>query len=253
MRITIRFYEELNDFIKDYPHKRDITFNVKDRRTVKDLIESQFGVPHVEVDLILVNGVSVGFDYVVKEGDRISVYPMFERLDIQEVARLGKGPLRDVRFVLDGHLGKLAKYLMLMGFDVDYKNDRDDVELAAISQDEKRILLTRDRRLLMRKNVDHGLIVRHSDPMKQIVEILNRLHLWQSIDPFSRCLCCSGELIAFDKNTALFKELKKHIPEGVLEWCYSYKVCSECGRIYWEGSHKEHMKKTVAEIMHYKP
>lgn len=250
MYVTVRFYEELNDFLKYLPKKQDILFESKDRRSVKDLIESM-GVPHVEVDLILVNGESVGFDYIVEEGDRISVYPMFERIDIESVSRLNKEPLRQVKFVLDVHLGKLAKYLMLLGFDVDYKPYRDDPELAEISHKEKKILLTQDRRLLMRKIVTHGLIVRNSDPFKQIIEILNRLDLWDHVNPLSICLHCGGVLRPLD-NDELGDHLHR-IPEAVQKWCDKFIICDQCNNIYWDGSHLEHIKRTISQIMMHRP
>ena len=118
-RVTIRFYEELNDFLEPSRRKSDIEIVFPERRSVKDLIES-FGVPHVEVDLILVNGESVDFSRIVADGDRISVYPVFETLDIGPVTRLRPDPLREPRFVLDVHLRKLARRLRLLGFDVDF-------------------------------------------------------------------------------------------------------------------------------------
>jgi len=252
MLITIRFYEELNYFLKNFPQKQDIVYESKDKRSVKDLIES-FGVPHVEVDLILVNGESVGFDYPVQEGDRISVYPMFEMLDIKTVSRLEKQPLRQIKFVLDVHLGKLARYLLLLGFDTDYKTYRDDPELAEIAYREKRILLTRDRKLLMRKIVDHGLIVRNSDPFLQIIEILNRLDLWDQVQPLSRCVHCSGPLQPLNQDSEEFIEKQHLIPNSVLQWCSTYVYCSHCGHVYWEGNQFEHLKRKIERIMANRP
>ena len=137
-RVTVRFYEELNDFLRRDRRKRDIEFSFDGRRSVKDLIES-FGVPHVEVDLVLVNGESVGFDYIVADGDRISVYPVFESLDIRNVTRLRPEPLRDARFVLDVHLRKLAHRLRLLGFDAVFDGRLDDPDLAG-PRDERHLL-----------------------------------------------------------------------------------------------------------------
>ncbi|HON80431.1 MAG TPA: Mut7-C RNAse domain-containing protein, partial [Spirochaetota bacterium] len=145
-RVTIRFYEELNDFLPRQDRKRDIEVSFNGRRSIKDFIESM-GVPHVEVDLILVHGISVDFNYLIQDGDRISVYPVFERLSIEGVTRLRPAPLRLTRFVLDVHLRKLARRLRLLGFDTDYDEHRDDPELAELSAKENRILLTRDRGL----------------------------------------------------------------------------------------------------------
>ena len=158
-----RFYEELNDFLP--PGRRKVTFvhAWKGTASVKDIVES-LGVPHTEVDLILANGESVDFAYRPKDGDRISVYPMFESFDISPAQRLRPRPLREPRFVLDGHLGRLARYLRMLGFDTLWSNDADDEKLAHISQQQTRTLLTRDQGLLKRKDVTRGYWVRSTAP-----------------------------------------------------------------------------------------
>ena len=242
--ITIRFYEELNDFLKNYPLKQDIDFTFSGKRSVKDLIES-FGVPHVEVDLILVNGEPVDFEYALCDGDRISVYPMFERLNIQSASHLKKPPLRVSRFVLDVHLGKLAKHLRLLGFDTDYSRDRGDKELAEISAEENRILLTRDRQLLMRKIVQRGLIIRSDYHEEQLLEVLDKIDLWESIKPFTRCMSCNGLLVQLPMDCKLFNQLKNAIPEGVISWCSEYNYCRSCLKVYWKGSHYEELLQRI--------
>lgn len=236
INITIRFYEELNYFLKKYPKKQDIHFNYSGKRSIKDLIEN-FGVPHVEVDLILVNSNPVDFNYIVKNNDRISVYPMFESLNITKTTLLREIPLRNTKFVVDVHLGKLARNLRLLGFDTDYKNDRNDAELAEISSKENRILLTRDRHLLMRRIITHGFVIRSEIPIIQIAEVLNRLDLWDSISPFSRCVQCNSKLQDLKNNNRIYTELLKQIPQKVKEWCYEYSYCSNCKKVYWKGSH----------------
>ena len=246
--IIIRFYEELNDFLQHSKKKRDIEFSFKGRRSVKDLVES-FGVPHVEVDLILVNGDSVDFSYIVQDSDRISVYPVFESVSIDNVTRLRPKSLRDLKFVLDVHLGKLVKRMRLLGFDVDYDKSRDDEELAMISENENRVLLSRDRQLMMRKNVSRGLYIRSTDPEKQIIELLERLDLWRLCSPFTRCVECNNfiEMLEFEGDD--FNAVKDQIPEGVLVWCKEYFICQGCRRIYWKGSHYDKMIKIVEKII----
>ncbi len=248
-RIVIRFYEELNDFLPAAYRKRDIDFEFKGRRSVKDLIES-FGVPHVEVDLILVNGESVGFSRIVEHGDRISVYPVFETLDVGSVTRLSPDTLRDPRFVLDVHLRKLARRLRLMGFDVDYHPDRDDDALAEIADREGRILLSRDRQLMMRKIISRGLYVRNTDPAKQVTEVLERLDLWALCRPFTRCIECNGMIEALDPPGPDSAGIMDLIPPGVRSWCTEYYRCRGCGRIYWKGSHYEKLRNKVEMIYH---
>ena len=228
--ITIRFYEELNDFLKNYPLKTDIPFSFKGKRSIKDLIEN-FGVPHVEVDMILINGKPVRFDYIVENGDRISVYPVFERFNIGHTSLLRDYTLRTSKFVLDVHLGKLAKHLRLLGFDTDYTRFRDDPELAEISDKEHRILLTRDRQLLMRSIVQWGLIIRSDQPIQQIVEVLNKLDLWDEIKPFTRCKSCNGIIKQIPPDSNKFETLKINIPEKVLKWCSEFTYCSSCNKV----------------------
>lgn len=248
-RVTIRFYEELNDFLPPVKRKKDIDFEFPGRRSVKDLIES-FCVPHVEVDLILANGKSVNFSYIVNDGDRISVYPVFETLDIGTVTRLRPAPLRDPRFVLDVHLQKLARRLRLLGFDVDYQPDRDDAELADIAERENRILLSRDRQLMMRKKVTRGLYVRNTDAEKQVNEVLDRLDLRGRCRPFTRCIECNGAIESLDVTDGGSSDLADRIPPGVRSWCREYYRCRGCGRIYWKGSHYEKLKKRLEGILH---
>jgi uncharacterized protein with PIN domain len=248
-RVTIRFYEELNDFLPPVKRKKDIDFEFPGRRSVKDLIES-FCVPHVEVDLILANGKSVNFSYIVNDGDRISVYPVFETFDIGTVTRLRPAPLRDPRFVLDVHLQKLARRLRLLGFDVDYQPDRDDAELADIAERENRILLSRDRQLMMRKKVTRGLYVRNTDAEKQVNEVLDRLDLRGRCRPFTRCIECNGAIESLDVTDGGSSDLADRIPPGVRSWCREYYRCRGCGRIYWKGSHYEKLKKRLEGILH---
>ncbi len=237
----IRFYAELNDFLPTHRRGKTIPHCFQQNPAVKDLIES-LGVPHTEVDLILVNGESVDFDHPVHDADRISVYPVFESIDLTPILRVRPHPLREVRFVLDIHLGKLASLLRLLGFDTLYKNDYDDPELARISRTEGRILLTRDRGLLKRSLVTHGYCVREHNPRAQIKEVLRRFDLARGFIPFSRCLRCNGLIRPVGKN-----EILQLIPSGVQKRFVSFYRCDSCRGVYWEGSHYEKLKKEVEE------
>src|SRR5262245_8675751 len=189
-----RFYEELNDYLPPGQRKQTITRDITGTPSVKDAIES-FGVPHTEIDLILVDGRSVRFERKLLGGERVAVYPEFERFDISPLHRLRPKPLRQPRFVADVHLGTLARFLRLLGFDTRYGNGFDDAELAAITSREKRILLTRDVGLLKRKAVVRGQWLRSRDPEQQVAEIVDALHLKRSFRPFTRCMACNGELV----------------------------------------------------------
>jgi hypothetical protein len=240
--VQIRFYEELNDFL---PHeKRKISFqhHFKQPGSVKDMIEA-LGVPHTEIDLILVNGKSVDFNYLVQDGDQISVYPVFESMDITPITRLRPAPLRHTRFVLDSHLGRLAAYLRMFGFDTLYRNDYDDPTLADISVNEHRILLTRDRQLLMRKQISHGYFVRATQPQKQLLEIISRFDLYSSQLPFTRCMHCNGNIMPVAK-----KKIMSHLMPHTIAWRNEFWQCNQCRKIYWKGTHYRRMQQLITAI-----
>jgi uncharacterized protein with PIN domain len=239
---TFRFYEELNDFLA--PERRKTTFaHIFERRaSVKDMIES-FGVPHTEVDLILANGNSVDFQYIVGDGDRISVFPVFESLDISPVMRLRPKPLRHPKFVVDTNLGRLARYLRLLGLDCLYRNNFQDGELARLSSEQNRILLTRDRALLQRKIITHGYFVRETAPRRQVREVLLRFDLRGLLTPFTRCTRCNGAI----------DTVEKHVIEDRLEpktrrYFDQFRMCRDCGQVYWKGSHHVRAQRLVEEL-----
>jgi uncharacterized protein len=227
----IRFYAELNDHLSpDRRHKTlEKPFFVPG--TVKDFIES-FGVPHTEIELIIVNGESVPFSYMVRDGDRIAVYPMFESFDISRELRVRPQVLRETKFVLDVHLGRLAAYLRMLGFDAVYGNSFTDPELVRISSGQHRILLTRDRGLLKHSAVTHGYLVRETDSRRQLAEIVARFDLAHSAQPFTRCMVCNGSLEEIGK-----EEARAIVPPRVASSFEEFRRCSGCGRVYWKGSH----------------
>lgn len=240
--VFFRFYEELNDFLPEYKRKNTFEHNFTGRVAVKDIIES-LGVPHTEIDLILVNGSSAGFDYKVSDGDKISVYPEFESLDISGVQHLRAKPLRLPRFILDVHLGKLARLMRMVGLDTLYENDYADEEIVKISSGDKRCILTRDIGILKRNEVMRGYWVRNTDPGKQLKEIINRFDLMDSLREFSRCTLCNEELRSVDKTT-----IYDRLPPKVKTAYDRFFICSNCDKIYWAGSHVDEMDEYINEL-----
>jgi len=236
-QVQLRFYEELNDFLPPERRKTAFAHQLTRRTSVKDLIES-FGVPHTEVEVILANGRSVDFSYIVQAGDRISVYPVFESLDISPLIRLRDKPLRHPRFVIDANLGQLARYLRLLGFDVIYRNNFTDREVAQIASADRRIVLTRDRALLQHKIITHGYFVRAVKPREQVREILSRLDLHGDLRPFTRCLRCNGELEDVEKDAVLHQ-----LEPKTNKYYHRFRRCKACGQAYWKGSHFNRMEK----------
>jgi uncharacterized protein len=233
-----RFYAELNDFLPRESRTSELLRYFDVSGSVKDFIEG-FGVPHTEVDLVLANGSAVGFSYLVQDGDFVSVYPVFESLDISSVSQVRPAPLRALRFVLDVHLGRLAAYLRMAGFDALYENHADDARLAEVVARERRVMLTRDRYLLMRAHVDRGYWIRSGEPRQQLVEVLNRFDLAGAMRPFTRCLRYNTVLRETDRDT-----VRKFLPVGVAEK-NAFHSCPTCQRVYWEGSHYARMAKML--------
>jgi uncharacterized protein with PIN domain len=242
-RAIFRFYAELNDFLKPERRHQDFEHSFWGNPSVKDTVEA-LGAPHTEVDLILVNGTSVDFSHALQDGDRVSVYPVFEGLDIGPVVRLRPEPLRDPRFVLDIHLGRLAAYLRMLGFDTLYSNDFHDEQLVELSLGEERLLLTKDRGLLKRSIITHGYFVRAIEPRKQILEVLERFDLFSLAAPFSRCMHCNGLLQHVSK-----KEVLDQLPPKTRDAYDDFQRCTDCQRIYWKGSHYERMQSFIRMLL----
>ena len=243
MKATFRFYAELNDFLLSKRRYKRFTYEVQGNPAVKDAIEA-LGIPHTEVDLILVNDQSVDFTTQLQDDDRVSVYPVFEALDITPLIRLRPAPLREVRFVLDTHLGRLAGYLRMLGFDARYSNDCDDETLAQIASQEKRILLTKDRGLLKRNLVTHGYCVRSVYPRDKLIEVLRRFDLFGQVQPFARCIRCNGILGEVSKMDVL-----DLLPPRVKEGYDEFRRCWNCEQVYWKGTHYERMQQFLEGVL----
>lgn len=206
IEVTVRVYGALNDF---WPvHRRQTPWRrvVDTHQSVKDVIES-----------------------LVRNDDRIAVFPHFVSLDVRTLTHVRPPPLAHARFVADVHLGKLARRLRLAGLDTAYRSDADDVTLADLAHREERILLTRDQNLLKRHVVTHGYFVRDTDPHRQFVEVLKRFGPLD-LRPFSICLTCDG----------LLRDVPKSAVDAALlprtrQYYDCFAQCLGCGRVYWKG------------------
>jgi uncharacterized protein with PIN domain len=201
------------------------------------------GVPHTEIDLILVNGQSVDFKYIIHDGDNISVYPVFESLDISNVQHLRPKTLREPMFVVDDHLGKLARYLRMLGFDACYKNNYPRDKLVEISLNEKRTILTKNKTILKRSDITRGYFVRNVVIVNQVKEIIRRFDLQKDINEFTRCLDCNRLLQPVAKEIII-----DQIPPKVAEWQDTFLRCSICNKIYWQGTHHQKMNSFIQTI-----
>ena len=242
-QVWFRFYEELNDFLPFAKRKTSFPYANKGNQSVKDAIEA-LGVPHVEVDMVIVNGKPVDFSYKLRNKDQISVYPVFESFDVSKASSLRAKPLRDTKFILDVHLGRLSKYLRLCGFDTLFENHFTDGEIIDRSLEEYRIILTRDKGLLKNKRVTHGYWIRSTKPDEQLSEVIKKFDLKNGLHPFTRCLECNGILADVQKEEIIDKLLPK-----TKDFYNGFKKCPVCSKIYWEGSHYERMKSFIGSLI----
>jgi uncharacterized protein with PIN domain len=231
---NFRFLDELNVFLS--PARKGMAFDVPftENPSVKHLIES-LGVPHTEVGGIRVNGKQASLSYRVQHGDRIEVLPASQPD--------GEQSAPEPRFVLDNHLGQLAVYLRMLGFDTLYRNDYQDDELAQVTDQEGRILLTRDRRLLMRKIVVYGYCIRDLEPRQQVIEVLRRFNLFGKIAPFKRCLRCNHPLQPVSKETVL-----ERLEPLTKRYYDEFHLCPACNQVYWKGTHYERMQGLIEAV-----
>jgi len=240
---TFHFYGKLNNFLHASQRGKPIEYRFEQRNSVKDAVEA-IAPPHPEVELLVVNGISVGWDYVVQQGDVIYVYDDASATTVPRPVQLIPPYPGRPRFILDTHLGKLAGYLRMLGFDTLYRNDYPDDELARVSAQETRILLTRDLGVLKRGIVTYGYFVRETDPRLRLEEINQRYNLVEHAEPFKHCMRCNGLLHPVEKQSVL-----DQLPSDVVQYYDTFHQCDDCQQIYWKGSHYQKMEQMITDIM----
>ncbi len=238
----LRFHGELDDFLPRDRRGRVQAYRVERRAAIKDVIEA-LGVPHPEVDAILVDGASVGFDHRLAAGETVDVYPADITPPLASPRHLRPPLPRPPRFLLDVHLGRLARYLRLLGLDSHYSRHAEDAALAALAEAEERILLTRDRALLKRKSVALGRFLRADDPFEQLVEVTRAFARLEDLAPFTRCTRCNGRLAVVDKAAVVHR-----LEPLTRRYVDDFLRCEACGRVYWHGSHVTRMRALVARL-----
>ncbi|HRQ05281.1 Mut7-C RNAse domain-containing protein [Nitrosomonas halophila] len=242
-QITIHFHHILNDFLAPAYRHREIVHRYDRKASVKDMIES-FNVPHTEVERIVVNGQAVDFSYLMQDGDHIQVYPASANPGVPSPLPLRPEPPSPPRFIVDTNLGRLARYLRLLGLDCLYHNDYADAVIAQIASAQQRTVLTRDRSLLRRSLIVHGYFVRSDMPKTQVREVLARFDLYRSIDPLTRCTRCNGKLTATDKH-----QIAHRLEPLTKKYYDKFLSCPDCGQIYWQGSHFERVMQLIGQLL----
>jgi len=239
-KIRLSFHGDLSVFLRSKAGDAVIERPLAEKTSVKDLIES-CGVPHPEVDLILVNEQVVGFDHTMANSAKVAVFPVENRGTFHTEQRLQTVSIS--RFVADGHLGALTRNLRLLGFDVAYDQNADDRQLLEVMARENRALLTRDRRLLMHGIVQHGYYPRSHNADEQTIEVVRRFDLSELIAPFTRCLRCNAPL-----EDATKAEIVDKLEPLTKIYYDQFRRCPGCKQIYWSGSHFPKLQRRVEEI-----
>jgi len=224
------FFGRLKDFLRRDQREQSIAVHFRGRQSIKHLAES-LGVPHTEIGQVQVNGQEGKLDAITQDDDQVKVYPVPNSHPMEP------------RFLLDNHLGRLAAYLRMLGFDCLYQTDYDDAEIADILQGDERILLSRDRRLLMRKVVTYGYCLRSLDSLEQLTEVIQRFELKDRITPFHRCVRCNHPLEPVSKEAVLDR-----LESLTRQYFDEFHICPACRQIYWKGSHYERMLKLIEQV-----
>lgn len=235
------FHGNLNDFLRPRERNKPVCYSYNWTPSVKDAIES-IGIPHVEVGLIRIDQQQSNFSYLLKGNEHIDVFPF--NLN---------GLLSDTpvvychfpsAFILDVHLGKLARILRLLGIDVMYDQHYIDPEIIQLALKENRTVLTRDIGLLKYKVLKHGYWLRSQDPEQQAVEVIRYFDLGKQLHPFTKCISCNGSIVSIPK-----EHIITQIPEDTALYYNSFFQCNCCHKIYWEGSHFHQMRHTISRII----
>jgi uncharacterized protein with PIN domain len=243
-RATVILHGDLNDFVPRESPGVEIDRRLDGRPSAKDLLES-VGVPHPEIAAITVNGMPAGFNRHVGDGDRVEAWPADEAAMLGMVPVLPPEPedTLEPRFIVDGHLGRLAAYLRMLGLDTWYRNDADDERLAAVAAAERRILLTRDRGLLKRSIVRRGTCIRSDRPFDQLVETTRRFGPVDRWQPFGRCIRCNALLV-----TVRRQEILDRLEPLTRIYYDDFRRCPGCDAVYWRGSHHERMGRLIMRV-----
>lgn len=243
----LHLHGDLVDLLRRRSTGRVVPVPVPGPRSIKDAVES-LGVPHTEVVAVVVDDVEVGWDARLQGGEQVHVHPVGATAGSIEVVahRLGHvrppPPSRPLAIVADVHLGTLARWLRVLGVDTWWDHDADDADLADLAVRDDRVLLTRDRGLLMRAVVTHGALVRPDDPAEQLVEVAGRLLRPDDLAPGTRCPACNGEV-----DRVPVAEVADRLEPGTRAAGHDrVGRCRDCDRLYWSGAHAAALDRILA-------
>lgn len=226
--VRIRCASELLFFLPARIRSPSLRVRSDGTSSLGHLVES-VGVPRTEVGSLTMNGRAVPASYRPSDGDVVDVGP---------VGRPQPVPAWPPRFVLDVHLGALARRLRLVGVDTAYSNQMDDDALIVQANEQRRVLLTQDRGLLRRRSLWLGGYVRGARPDGQLRDVLERFA--PPLAPWTVCTACNGPLSAVRK-----AEVDRQLQPGTRRTYDSFTRCQACGRVYWRGAHGRRLEAIV--------
>ncbi|MFD1186155.1 Mut7-C RNAse domain-containing protein [Pontibacter rugosus] len=240
---SFRFHGALQDFLKKRERDQTISYTFKGAPAVKDAIEAM-GVPHPEVDVILLNKKPATLQQAISAGDEVDVFPVDAKYNWPVGYSFSKNHPAPKRFILDVHLGTLAKSMRMLGVKTYYQTDLSDNTIAQLAQEQQLVVLTRDIGLLKQKVITWGYWLRSQHTQEQLEEVIRRFDLWDSFSPFRLCLECNTPVLAVDKECIM-----EQLPPKTRLYFNEFYQCPSCKRVYWKGSHYDRMQGFIAQLI----
>lgn len=244
IQVIVRCYAELNDQLPPQRQFHDFPLVLHSPATIESLLTS-LALPLENIDLILLNGTAVSPDTPLTDKDRVSLFPPFESFDISALQQIRNAPLRKPSFILDVHLGKLARFLRLLGFDTKYERSGSINSIILQANNEHRTILSMSHAYYQHPQVLRFYRIESNVPRTQLLSVLRRFDLRNLIRPFTRCIECNTLLCSYTRENIP----ADRIPQKVFAVYQNYEYCPHCDRYYWKGSHYERMKVFVDEII----
>lgn len=232
--VTLRLHGDLMDLVRGGGQRLasdTVIRRIPEPTSAKDAIEA-LGIPHCEIGRIASGGKSLALAARIDDGADLTVFPAPPRT------------LDDPRFICDQHLGKLARLLRIMGFDVAFGAGWNQPGVARRAVVGRRVLLSRGRAILMRSEISAGLLIRSDCADDQAVEVMRRFRLAGSVRLFGRCGLCNGRLAAVAK-----QQVAPRIPTRTARWLDEYYLCRDCDQLYWEGTHVAALRDRIAALI----
>ncbi len=239
--LQITFTKDLNFFIRSKPEKQIITYPLNRKASIKNIVESM-GVPHTEIGAIVIDGDEVDFNFIPVHSRTAHIFGITKPFDVTIPSLLRPHPLKEIRFIADVNVGKLAKLLRMSGIDTAYATSFSDKTIAAIAEKDGRVVLSKDIGLLKYRKITFGKYIKSIYPEDQLAETISFFRLKNRYRPFSLCLRCNISLQVIKK-----EDILSQLEPKTRKYYNKFNICPNCKKIYWQGTHHEDMKKRLVK------